>query len=276
LVERARGAALPSEVDEPLAARRALLGMGVGFVIITLALVPAEIHHRAKKRSATEAAASESMKTASAASTSAATPTAANHELTGRYRSGPEKAAYRIVMFTDFQCVDCKRVEAEVLAVMAKRTDISFSVKHFPMCTHCNENMGGRNLHPNACWAARASEAAGILKGDAGFFAMCRWLFERSGSFTDTDIKTALPALGFDTAAFLATMHSESTEWLVKQDIEEAINLGVRYTPHMFINGVVFRGWEVPGVVKAVLTELDGNTPSLTPDSDQPIPARAK
>ena len=349
LVERARGSAFPSSADLPVAARRALLGMGLGFVVMTLGLAPAEINHRAKKRGDAEAAATASMKaineksgtssetstgqtstgqtsanesnaaaqpastapttdkqtvdletgkgtetaatappagtppanTTPATTTPASTTPAANtpaqpRGFTGRYRLGPEKAAYRIVMFTDFQCKDCKRVEGEVLEVMAQRKDISLSVKNFPMCNLCNEKMGKLNLHPNACWAARAAEAAGMLKGSDGYFAMFRWLFDRTGSFTDAEIKAVLPTMGYDANTFLATMQSTPTEVLVKQDIEEAANLGIQYTPLMFINGVEFRGWEVPGVVKKALTELDGKAPALTAENDKPAPAIEK
>ena len=33
---------------------------------------------------------------------------------TGRYRLGPESSPIRIVMLTDYQCVDCQRVEGEI------------------------------------------------------------------------------------------------------------------------------------------------------------------
>jgi len=348
LVEVARRKAMPRTSDLPIAARRALLGMGLGFVVMTMGLAPAEFNRRAHKRESAEGAAAASMNAlkqqqatrANEAASNATTPPQAMNEapnssqssvpasnsstpasgsspttdqktqpletgkgtetaqatppakpagtptpvarsqdrlgFTGRYRLGPEKAPYRIVMFTDFQCKDCKRVEGEVLEVMAARKDLSLSVKHFPMCNQCNEKMGATNMHPNACWAARAAEAAGMLKGDDGFFAMFKWLFERSGSFTDAEIKGALATMGYDPGTFLSVMQGPETELLVKRDIAEAVDLGIQYTPLMFINGVEFRGWEVPGVVKKALTELDGKAPAMTAENDKPAPAIEK
>ncbi len=99
---------------------------------------------------------------------------------TGRYRKGPAEAALRVVVLTDYQCPDCRRVEGEIEEVFKARQDMSLSVKHFPMCLDCNK-YAGRTLHQNACWAARAAEAAGILGGDEAFFKMHDWLFEKKG-----------------------------------------------------------------------------------------------
>ncbi len=76
-------------------------------------------------------------------------------------------------MLTDYQCIDCQKVEREIEEILASRSDVSLSVKHYPMCAEaapgvpCNPYVK-QTLHANACWAARAAEAAGILKGDQG------------------------------------------------------------------------------------------------------------
>ena len=93
---------------------------------------------------------------------------------TGRYRRGPEASPIRLVLLTDYQCLDCQKVEAEVEAIMASRSDVALSIKHYPFCAEaapgvpCNKYV--KTLHANACWAARAAEAAGILKGEQGFW----------------------------------------------------------------------------------------------------------
>ncbi|MBK8229459.1 MAG: DsbA family protein [Candidatus Eisenbacteria bacterium] len=366
LVEKIRSGSIPSPSDLPTAARRALIGMGLGFVVMTLGLAPAEINHRARKQSDAQASAARSVAAVNAAQTrpaETATPTGAESAsqaaplagapsgsptgagtgtdqaltgssdgapavggpatgtpsasesgttaaagteetgnladasttapgstnkpaaaagpkarpgFTGRYLLGPENAPYRLVMFTDLQCKDCKRVESEVMAVVGTRKDISVSLKHFPMSNQCNEKMGEMNLHPNACWAARATEAAGMVGGDAAYFKMVNWLFERSGGFTDAELRAALPQLGFDANAFLSVMQSAETDVLVKKDIAEAVDLGIQYTPMVFLNGVEFRGWEVAGVVQTALAELKPGAPSGSAENDKPAAAVAK
>ena len=53
--------------------------------------------------------------------------------LEARHRFGPEDAAIQIVMFTDYQCPDCYRIEKQLDDLVAANADISVSVKHFPL-----------------------------------------------------------------------------------------------------------------------------------------------
>ena len=158
--------------------------------------------------------------------------------LEARHRFGPEDAAIQIVMFTDYQCPDCYRIEKQLDDLVAANADISVSVKHFPLCFDCNDNIGTFKLHPNACWAARAAEAASIVGGEAGWKKMHDWLFSQKGSFTDQSLPPALNALGFNPSQFLSVMTSDQTLQRVKEDSNDGFGLGVYFTPMVFINGV--------------------------------------
>ncbi len=197
---------------------------------------------------------------------------------TGRWRRGPEKAAIRIVMLFDYQCIDCQRIETtQVKQLMQQRSDVSLSVKHFPMCADCNPGFATRNLHPNACWAARAAEAAGILYGEEGFWKMHDWLFERKGAFTDHDLSEGLAALGFERPKFIEVMKSDETLQRVTSDINEGMWLGLFYTPMIFINGVELNGvFAHNAVTRAVESLAMQNLPPMTCDQDQPPPAMVK
>lgn len=191
---------------------------------------------------------------------------------TGRYLQGPEEAPVRIVIISDYQCPDCKRIETEVRGILAKRPDVSFSAKHFPFCHDCNPSVRNmKNLHPNACWAARAAETAGILGGEEGFWRMHHWLFDRGGAFTDQELSQAIPELGFDYRQFASMMQSQQTLTPVEQDIDEASALGIRQTPMIFINGVELLGWHsTNAIVRAVDKVAATNPPPLTAAADRP------
>lgn len=194
---------------------------------------------------------------------------------TGRYRRGPDPAPIRIVMFFDFQCRDCQRIEAEIESLLATRDDISLSTKHFPMNTPCNP--AAPNLHENACWAARAVEAAGIIGGNDAFWKMHAWLFKEKGSFTNEKLRTALPELGFDVDQFVTVMQSEETLRRVKEDIQEGIDLGLYFTPMIFINGVELKGWNAPNAVKRVVDRLtEAKVPPQSVSADRPPTASQK
>lgn len=180
---------------------------------------------------------------------------------TGRYRIGPEDARVRIVVFSDFQCRDCQWLDREIASVLASRSDVSYSPKHFPFCRDCNPHVP-RTLHANACWAARAAEAGGILAGADGFFRVHRWLFERGGSFTDAELRSALRDMNFDEPAFLNALTSDATLALVKADVEEAMALGLSRTPLVYINGVEVRGWQTPGAIARAAAEVAAAAPA--------------
>ncbi len=197
---------------------------------------------------------------------------------TGRYRLGPEEAPIRIVIISDYQCPDCRQIEQQARQVLANRDDVSFSAKHFPFCMDCNRLVdASRNLHPNACWAARAAETAGMIGGNDAFWKMHHWLFDRGGSFTDAEIPSGLVELGFDPAPFLSRMQSDEPLRLVLEDIEEAIGLGLRQTPMIFINGVELLGWRAPdALIKAVDQVAATNPPARTAAWDRPPNALEK
>jgi len=215
--------------------------------------------------------------TASAAPGTAANPAtppapATTSFLTGRWRQGPEVAPVRIVMFTDYQCPDCKLIEAEAAALLAENPAVSLSIRYYPMSTDCNPAVGS-NMHPNACWAARAAETAGIMDGPAGFWRMHQWLFARAGAFTDAELNAALPSLGFPASTFTATMQAPDTLARVKEDIDLGNALGLFFTPMVFINGVELRGLRSPQALSRTVRDLLAASPPPTasgPENDRP------
>lgn len=195
---------------------------------------------------------------------------------TGRYRLGPAAAPIRIVVISDYQCPDCRKIEFELKRILSRRDDVSLSAKQFPFCTDCNPH-ATRNMHPNACWAARAAEAAGILHGNDGFWQMHRWLFDREGSFTDSYLRSELVQLGYDPAEFESVMQGTKTLDLVQGDIEEAMALGLFQTPMIFINGVQLKGWQVPGTLSRAVTEVAASKPrTARATTDRPMSALQK
>ncbi len=160
--------------------------------------------------------------------------------LDATHRIGPENAAVQVVIFTDYQCPDCKRIESQLEKVVEDRDDVSVSVKHFPLNFECNDNIGTFKLHSNACWAARAAEAAAIVGGEEGWQRMHTWLFAESGRFTDQTFEQSLFELGFDPSEFISVMMSDETIEVVKANADDGAALGIYFTPMVFINGVEY------------------------------------
>jgi predicted DsbA family dithiol-disulfide isomerase len=196
---------------------------------------------------------------------------------TGRYRVGPENAPIRIVIFTDYQCRDCYEIEKQLKQLHEERNDISISVKHFPFSANCNRFVS-KTLHPNACWAARAAEAAGILWGPEGFWKMHTWLFDRRGVFETTRaLEDGIRQMGYDPAGFTTVMTGDETLKSVRADTEEAKRLGIHFTPMIFINGVELKGWNAANaLVRTVEQVAATNPPARSASFDMPAAAFEK
>lgn len=210
-----------------------------------------------------------------------ARPVNAADGFTGRYRLGPEEARVRIVMITDYQCSDCIAVEAVARQVVETYDDVSLSIKHFPMCADCNRNFKNKNMHPQACNAARAAEAAGILGGNDVFWKMHHWLFDQEGDFSGdkADLGGFLASVGIAREQFDAVAYGNQTLELVQDDIQEAIDLGLFFTPMVFINGGQIRGLfeQSAGRLRtSVQRILNSGVEPATAAADHPPLARQK
>lgn len=187
---------------------------------------------------------------------------------TGRYLYGSPDAPVEIVMFSDYQCPDCYKYENQVMDVVRARDDVSLSVKHFPFNSDCNPYIKTRK-HGNACWAARAVEAVGILGGNEAFWKMHQWLFKNKGNFTNEQVTDFVRSIGIDTIDFSTLIQSPETEALVAADVEEAYGYGVLFTPMIFINGVEVKWYHIPQNLQSTINKVAdaieaGNTNSAT------------
>lgn len=199
---------------------------------------------------------------------------------TGSYRIGYEDAPIRIVMFSDYQCADCQRIERELFRLLEGRNDMMFSHRHFPFCRPCNPDIPS-DMHANACWAAVAAEVVGELYGPKGFWKMHKWLFDRRGAFTNDELNAGLVSMGFDPKLINPRMNQQMQGGVllkrIQDDVAEAQELGLHYTPLMFVNGVEIRAFRSPGALtKAVMSLVQRNPPLGSPEHDTPPSAAEK
>jgi len=190
---------------------------------------------------------------------------------TGRYHRGPDSAAVRVVVFTDYQCPICRRLEETIERLLSRRPDVRLSVKQFPECEDCNPYFKRKNLHPNACRAAFAAESAGILGGEKAFWRMHAWLFQRGGIFSFEELTGFAREIDLDGARLLQVMESPRVRARIDSDIAEAASLGIPHTPMIFINGVELRGTSRRDALLEAAGQLaESDLPVLAPDADRP------
>jgi uncharacterized membrane protein/protein-disulfide isomerase len=147
---------------------------------------------------------------------------------------GGAGAAVVIVKFNDYQCPPCGQTYREYKPVLARLQQkhpgkIAFMTRDFPLDPECNTLGGG---HQAACEAAVAVRLA-REKGKAE--ALEDWLFSNQETMTPDKVREGLSAVAG--VANFAERYPATLE-LVKGDIGQGVQLGVRGTPTFFMNGI--------------------------------------
>jgi protein-disulfide isomerase len=148
--------------------------------------------------------------------------------------AGGSGASVVIVKFNDYQCPPCGRTYREYKPILAKLQQqhpgkIAFITKDFPLDPECNSLGGG---HSAACEAAAAVRLA---REKGRTTEMEDWLFANQASLTPASVKQ-----GVATVAGIADFDARyaKTLELVRGDIGQGLQLGVKGTPTFFMNGI--------------------------------------
>ena len=190
------------------------------------------------------------------------------------YRLGPKQARIRLLLFINYQCGRCVRVHQQLQELLKLYAPfMSIEVKHYPLCKDCNPYYKAED-NPNGCRAARAVEAAGILKGNEGFWRMHSWVFEHEGTFSDKELTDGLLDLGFGSPAkFLETMNGLEVDRRIQAQIAEAEAWKIEATPLIFINGVRLEGTAAENALVLAVRTLVENLPEAPIGSTNPLPS---
>ncbi|MFO0826954.1 MAG: thioredoxin domain-containing protein [Phycisphaerales bacterium] len=188
--------------------------------------------------------------------------------LDGRLVLGAPDAPLRIVLFTDYQCPDCYRVEQQVERVLQTRKDVAVVVKHFPLCKDCNSGMPS-SMHPDACRRAALAEAAAAIGGRDAFEKAHRALFSVQPTPSLDPVDAVVRATGVDRATLEAAAKRADVEANVKADVADAIALGVTFTPMVFVNGREWKWYMVGGTLEQLVTRVAAmaESPVRPPDA---------
>lgn len=143
---------------------------------------------------------------------------------------GPKDAPVTILVFSDYQCPFCSKAEETLAEIRARHgDDVRFVFKQMPLAMHKQ--------------AEEASRAAIAAWKQGGFEAMHVTLFAKQGQFTreastiDAYLRASAEFMGLDLERFDRDYDAKQTRELIARDKALAKKLGVRGTPHFFING---------------------------------------
>jgi protein-disulfide isomerase len=137
---------------------------------------------------------------------------------------GPKNPALEVVIFSDFQCPFCSRVEP-TLRQMEKEYagKVRFTWKNYPL-----------PFHNNAMPAAMAAMAAGA---QGKFWEMHDKLFANQTALERPALEKYAQELGLDMNKFKADLDSNKYKDVIEAEQKEGTAVGVQGTPAVFING---------------------------------------
>ena len=167
------------------------------------------------------------------------------------YAIGPVDAPITIVEFSDYQCPFCRRWHNEVYEPLlaAYPGKIRLVYRHFPLAS----------IHPDATSAAEASMCAG--EQDA-FWPFHEKLFSSETLGNRIYIQYAQD-LSLNMNKFESCMNDRKYQQVVDDDVNFAVDLGIRSTPTFFINGLAVVGAQPLDVFQQVIDkELAGEIPN--------------
>ena len=152
------------------------------------------------------------------------------------------KAPVTIVLFFDFQCPFCSRVEPTLAQVQKEYGDkVRVVWKHQPL-----------SFHPNALPAAEAAEAA---REQGKFWQMHGRLFEGQRALSDGLYDQIAKEIGLDMRKFEEARRSGRGRARIAEDQALAVRIGAQATPTMFVNGVKVEGAVPFEQIKAVVDQ---------------------
>lgn len=155
-------------------------------------------------------------------------------------RRGPLHAKVTVVVFTDFQCPFCAKVEPVLKDVFdAYGGRVGVHVRHLPL-----------SFHTHAEQAARAVQAA---KRQNKHWQMHDMLFQNQRALDVPDLERYARTIGLNVGRWKRDFESAAVKREVEADVAAATAAGVRGTPTIFINGAKHQGARTLASFQAVI-----------------------
>jgi protein-disulfide isomerase len=156
---------------------------------------------------------------------------------------GDPAAPITVTEFGDLECPYCRAAEPvlrELVETSAGRVRLEW--RHFPLF----------QVHPHALIAALAAEAA----AEQGlFWEMQRALFAQQDRLAEPDLRAVGARLGLDPAR-VAGEQAQGFAELVEADYLAGLDLGIRGTPTLLIQGERYHGPIELAALRAAIDEL--------------------
>jgi protein-disulfide isomerase len=153
---------------------------------------------------------------------------------------GPKDAPVTLVVFSDFQCPFCSKIEPTVQALeQAYPGKLRVVWKNFPLDFHADARL--------AAAAALAAHAQGK------FWAMHDKLFAQQQQLGRAHLEGYAREVGLDLGRWQAALEAQAA--VVESDVKQGSALGVQGTPTVFVNGRKVVGARPVAAFKTIIDE---------------------
>lgn len=157
---------------------------------------------------------------------------------------GREDAVVVLVEYSDFQCPFCKKYSDETRPqIAAKYGDrVRMVFKHYPL----------EQIHPLAMTAAIAAQCAAR---QGKFWEIHERFFSRPAALDVDAVIATGQSLGLPDS-FRTCVINEETRAEVEQDMRDAMEVGVRGTPTLMVNGRFLVGAQSAAALESIFAEV--------------------
>jgi len=155
---------------------------------------------------------------------------------------GPKDAPLTVVLFSDFQCPFCGRVEpsiTELEKTYAGKVRVVW--KNFPLSFHNN--------------AKPAAEAAMAANEQGKFWEMHDTLFKNQQNLDAASLEKYAKEIGLDMGKFKSAVDSHKFAAQIDADTKQGSSVGVQGTPASFLNGHFINGAQPFDAFKKIADE---------------------
>lgn len=167
---------------------------------------------------------------------------------------GNPAAPHTVVVFSDLQCPACRGfaafAESQILPRFGDRMKVIY--KHFPLEPECNPGVS-RTLHPEACQAAYAAEAARQAGGSEAFWRMHDLLFGQQELLPQLPWADLASRAGLDGATIAQQVAAGFGKDRIQEDAAFGQRVQVNATPTVFVDGRKMEDWQRLDVWEALL-----------------------
>jgi protein-disulfide isomerase len=158
---------------------------------------------------------------------------------------GPKDALVTLIVFSEFQCPFCKKVNDTLKQVVTTYpNDVRVVWKDNPL-----------GFHPRAKPAAIMARHVFKTKGSKAFWEAHDAIFESQPKLEDADLNTIADRLGLDWTEIKAAIDGNKYNDELQASMALATGVQARGTPHFFVNGVRLSGAQPFDAFKKAIDE---------------------